>query len=399
LKEIVGDAGIVIEGDPLSEKFQNEYVEKACTLMEDESLWQRYSTIGKERVKALYSYEISAQSLINFIKLHLILLLVSVLGCFKDKREPFTYSTCGKLTYPKRSDNHRDTAFKMSLKYFQRMATRNLAFIGLTEDLHRKYTLWGNSRKLCEYLATNYINEVNEVLITGYFESTLHGSKSASSRFKYPVYRLPPERVGEGKPPTFTRNEIDFGKALSERGLEILYVDDLVDLTFMHIQGSGRVLLEEGGEVRLRYAGKNGHGYRSIGKRVVELNLAPLKELSMERIKDELRKHPHLVEDILSYDPSYVFFREGEGEPIGSLNVPVTPLFSVALDQQNYQRGAPYLLIVNGKEFNVVLNQDSGGAIKGKGRVDRFLGYGKEASALASGMKDKGLLVGLYKRT
>ncbi len=167
-------------------------------------------------------------------------------------------------------------------------------------------------------------------LFTGYFEPLLEGSRRPDPRFPHPIHRRPEDlvtvelgrfdptlegrriagRVERGRlVPYYTRAEID-GGALAGRGLELAWVADPVALFFLHIQGSGRIALAEGGQMRVGYADQNGHPYRAIGRDLIEMGELPREAVSMQAIKAWLAAHPERTSELLHRNPSYVFFRE-----------------------------------------------------------------------------------------
>lgn len=254
-----------------------------------------------------------------------------------------------------------------------------------------------------------------EGLVTGYYEPLLRGSRTASRRYRYPVYGVPedllvidlsevyPQLKGmrlrgrvEGRRvvPYYDRSQIDDGVP-GVRGKEIAWVDDPVELFFLQIQGSGRIRLENGAMLRVGYADQNGYPYRSIGKWLVERGDLPLEKASMQGIKDWARQHPEQLKNLLNYNASYVFFRELPSDlsgPIGALGVPLTARRSIAVDARYVPLGVPVYLATtwpnSTKPLNrLVLAQDTGGAIRGAVRADFFWGYGDEAAREAGRMK------------
>jgi membrane-bound lytic murein transglycosylase A len=239
-------------------------------------------------------------------------------------------------------------------------------------------------------------------VITGYYEPELRGSRVRTSRYRYPLYRLPPEPRGDGRHPS--RAQIE-GGALAGRGLELLWVDDPVDLFFLHIQGSGRVLLEDGTAIRVGYGGQNGHGYVSIGRLLLDRGAFVDGGASMQSIKAWLRLNPDKADAVMNENPSYVFFRliDGDG-PIGAQGVVLSPQRSLAIDPAFVPLGAPvWLDTVEPLEPNVPMRrlmvaQDTGGAIKGANRADLFWGTGEAAGDSAGRMYRQGRLIVLLPR-
>jgi membrane-bound lytic murein transglycosylase A len=255
-------------------------------------------------------------------------------------------------------------------------------------------------------------------LVTGYYEPLLHGSRTPTQKYRYPVYGVPddlltievadlfPELKGErvrGRRenghvvPYYTREEIEKGID-SLRGREIVWVDDPVELFFLHIQGSGRIKLDNGEMVHVGYANHNGHPYRSVGRILIDRGELTIANASMQGIKQWGREHPDQLQALLAENPAYVFFRElpsdGDG-PIGALGVPITPGRSIAVDEQSVPLGVPVYLATSWPNTNkplsrLVFAQDKGSAIKGAVRADFFWGFGDDAAALAGRMRQSG---------
>lgn len=255
-------------------------------------------------------------------------------------------------------------------------------------------------------------------LVTGYYEPLLHGSRTRSARYRYPVHGVPDDLLvidlGELYPelknmrlrgrlegrrvvPYFNRAQIDEGSA-AVAGKEIVWVEDAVELFFLQIQGSGRVRLDSGETIMLGYADQNGYPYRSIGRLLVERGDLPLERASMQGIKAWAKQHPAKLQELLNYNASYVFFRELPPDlpgPLGALGVPLTARRSLAVDARYIPLGAPVFLATTMPNSRQPLNrlmlaQDTGGAIRGAVRADFFWGFGDEAGALAGRMRQTG---------
>jgi membrane-bound lytic murein transglycosylase A len=273
----------------------------------------------------------------------------------------------------------------------------------------------------------------SKVLFTGYFEPVYAARLHPDDTFVHPIYRKPDDLVkidlslfGEGfkgksivarvegkkVTPYYSRRQIALEKALEGRNLEIAWLRDSVDVAFLQIQGSGRLELEDGKAISVGYAEKNGHPYRSIGRYLLDRGLLSKEEVSMQRIRKYLSEHPEIVDEVLNFNPSYVFFRIlGEGQILGSLNVPITPGRTVALDSRLFPPGALLFIktkkprvndrgeIVEWEEFTrFAVNQDTGGAIRGAGRADLFWGRGPYAELAAGHMNHEGELYALIKK-
>lgn len=267
--------------------------------------------------------------------------------------------------------------------------------------------------------------EDGQVLFTGYYEPTIEASLTRTEEYATPIYgpprdlievplepfaqRFKAERVfgrleGRRLVPYWTRSEIRGGK-LSGQGLELAWAKDPVALFFMEVQGSGRLRLPDGSERRIGYAGANGRPYRSIGSLLIQEGAIPREAMSMQALRAWLAANPLQRDRVLNFNESYVFFRFLESAAVGSLGRPVTPGRSIATDARLFPRGALAFISTERPEplpdgtmtwkplSRFVLNQDTGGAIKGAGRVDVFWGQGPEAELAAGMMKQQGRLI------
>ncbi|MBR7888857.1 murein transglycosylase A [Marinomonas sp. A79] len=235
------------------------------------------------------------------------------------------------------------------------------------------------------------------VQITGYYVPILPVRHLPDEVYRYPLYRKPTQRDAEGNFPS--REDIDFNSALAGQGLEIAYTASLVDNFFLHVQGSGVVEYEDGERKLLSWGGVNGHAYRSLGKELIERGEIDRADISAQSIRQWLKDHPERNREMLSTNPSYLFFSEGPEKPVGAANVPLTPLYSAAVDPSVIPLGSILLAQVPkldaygnlmGHEFRLLLAQDKGGAIKGPGHIDWYQGIGEEAHVHAGQLKHFG---------
>jgi membrane-bound lytic murein transglycosylase A len=263
-----------------------------------------------------------------------------------------------------------------------------------------------------------------QVLFTGYYEPHLQGSLTPDARYRFPVYAMPGDLLvvdlsvfskdfkgrriigrlqGDTVVPYPERQAIEADKDFALKAPPIAWVDDRVALFFLQIQGSGRIYLTNGSFLRVHYHGTNGHPYRSIGRLLIDQGKIPADEMSMQRLEAYLQAHPDEVDAVLNHNPSYVFFKTESSGPIGAIGVDLTPGRSVAVDRRVFPMAAPAFLqtripVVDGNgridrwmDFSAfALNQDTGGAIRGPGRVDVFWGNGPYAKIAAGHMQHKG---------
>lgn len=269
------------------------------------------------------------------------------------------------------------------------------------------------------FVPHRYAGEPMQGFVTGYYEPVVKGSRTRSDQYRVPVYRVPDDleqlypdaerarrniemtagRRDDGKLVAYyDRKEIEQG-ALEGRGLEILWLADAVDAFYMHIQGSGRVALAEGGSVRLSYAAKNGHAYTAIGGILIADNEITREDMSMQAVRDWLASNKAKARDLMWRNRSYIFFTElpndpGAPGPEGAQGVPLTPQRSLAVDTSIHAIGTPVWVDAPGLDLNgapgfhaLMIAQDTGSAIRGPERGDIFWGSGKEAGAIAGSTK------------
>jgi membrane-bound lytic murein transglycosylase A len=246
--------------------------------------------------------------------------------------------------------------------------------------------------------------ELETVLFTGYYQPVIEGSLAPTPEYVYPIYGMPADLIGN-LVPYYSRREIDELGSLRGRGYEIAWVKNPIDLFFLHIQGSGILELEDGRRLLVGYAGANGRPYRSIGRLLIDRGKIPQEEMSMQRLRRYLIDYPDEQNEIFSYNESYVFFRFSQEGPLGNLEVPLTPGRSIATDARLFPKGALAFIfterpvldaagqLVGWQPFSrFVLNQDTGGAIRGPQRADLYFGTGFEAEAGAGYMNRPGKL-------
>ena len=244
------------------------------------------------------------------------------------------------------------------------------------------------------------IEDGSPMLFTGYFEPELSGSRYPTGRFQYPLYKMPAEARAAN--PWLTRRDILTSDIMKNRGLEIAWVDDPVELFFLQIQGSGRVRLPDGQYMRVGYGGANGHPYRSIGVELVRRGVFKAHQVSAQVIRNWVRRNPQAGQELLFHNPSYVFFREvsqvpAERGPLGAMNRSITTMRTIAVDPAFHPMGAPVWIEKDGDGpmRRLMIAQDTGSAIKGAQRADIFFGTGDEAGEAAGRLRDPGRIVTL----
>ncbi len=260
-------------------------------------------------------------------------------------------------------------------------------------------------------------DQPDDDLFTGYFEPELAGSRARSEAFPVTLHKRPPDLVdvdlgafrdamkgeriagrlaGGRLVPYEDRAAIEAGE-LATRTEPLIYLADPVDAFFLHIQGSGLVVLPDGTRTRVGYDGTNGHVYYAIGRYLIAEGEVPKDKMSLQAIREWLARNPGRRDEVMNKNPSYVFFREVTGDgPIGAQGVALTAGRSLAIDRRHLPLGAPVWVDLayptdHGAELRrLMVTQDTGGAIRGPVRGDVFWGAGKPAEALAGPMAAKG---------
>jgi membrane-bound lytic murein transglycosylase A len=303
-----------------------------------------------------------------------------------------------------------------SLSAFERLLEQWACAACVTREVQERF----------DFVPSSADEQMSEVLFTGYYQPVIEGSLVRTEEYRFPLYARPADLMtaeqvtmapsfsvqkvlgraeGEEFLPYYTRQEIDRLGVLSGRGLEIAWLKDPVDVFFLHIQGSGLIRLPDDRQLTVGYTAQNGHPYRSIGRLLIENGKVPKEEMSMQRLRRYLAENPEERDAILEHNESYVFFRLLENGPLGSLEVPVTPGRTIATDARLFPKGAiafvqTQIPIIDAAGqlsgwrpiSRFVLNQDTGGAIRGYQRADLYFGTGDEAGALAGFMNSQGKL-------
>lgn len=246
---------------------------------------------------------------------------------------------------------------------------------------------------------------------TGYFEPEIAASRTPALGYATAFYRRPVDLVeadlgafrsewkgrtlrgrlqGNKLVPYHDRSAIAAG-ALKGQGLELAYAGDANEAFFLEIQGSGRLRLPDGSIMRIGYDGQNGRDYVAIGKVLLDRGDLPKGGVSMDSILAWMRAHPDKAPALRAANPSLIFFREltelrpNEG-PIGAMGHPLTPGVSAAVDPAFTPLGAPLIVERAGQPPALQIAADTGGAIRGAGRIDMFKGPGAAGAAAASNL-------------
>ncbi|MFK7760773.1 MAG: murein transglycosylase A [Candidatus Midichloriaceae bacterium] len=275
---------------------------------------------------------------------------------------------------------------------------------------NKKFKTNEQAKRFFEKWFTPYIvldgQSIKTGKFTGYYEIEINGSTRKTRRCRHPVY-MPPKNLSQHQRKNYLSHSSINKGSLKGKNLEILWVDNHARLYFMHVQGSGRIKLNDGRLVRLGYAGENGHDYKSIGPYFKEYNATGINS-ALDMI-EWLHRNPRDSREIIERNQSYVFFRKINGNgPIGAQGIPLTPERSIAIDKAIYPYGTPIWIdtslpktrnYIDRKYRRLFVAQDTGGAIKGAIRGDIFFGHGKRGEELACYMNNKGKQYALFPKS
>ncbi|GAB1717759.1 MAG: MltA [Nitrobacter sp.] len=257
--------------------------------------------------------------------------------------------------------------------------------------------------------------------VTGYYEPVIEGSRTRTDVYAVPVYRRPSNlfvrgftqsapslpnsgpvyrKIGRRKlVPYYDRAEIEDG-AIAGRGLEICWLKSQTDLLFTQIQGSARVRLEDGSTIRINYDSYNGYPYTAIGRILIDRNIIPKDQMSMQRIRQWMTENPDGATELRRQNRSYVFFHEvklsDHDEAVGAQGLPLVPGRSIAVDKSLHVYGTPFFiegeLPIESEQaktpfHRLMIAQDTGSAILGPARADLYFGAGPEAGRVSGRLR------------
>jgi peptidoglycan lytic transglycosylase A len=283
-----------------------------------------------------------------------------------------------------------------------------------------------------EFVPYRVGNDSGVSLFTGYYEPQLRGSRTRHGAYQTPLYAVPGDlvnvdlglfreslkgqgivgKVADGRlVPYPPRAEIEGGLGTA---VPILFVDDPIDAFFLQIQGSGRVVLDDGTVVRAAYAAQNGRPYTALGAVLIQRGELKREAVSMQSIRAWLLEHPAEAQELMNANASYVFFEEQPiGDPslgaAGAQGVPLTPEASLAVDLTVHALGVPVWLETIAPDPDttkpdrpfqrLLVMQDTGGAIRGPVRGDVYWGYSSDAGSIAGRMRGEGRMTVLLPRS
>lgn len=345
------------------------------------------------------------------------LVALAASGCNLNLKQASDTATLKKLSWQEVPGWHAGQQEETwpSLQHNCKVMHQNISWKKLCQEMLKITPSRQQARQFYEDKLTPYklyaANHQQPGLLTGYYVPLLHGSWSPSEKYRYPIYAEPSilqaaknspdgQRIlaGSADTPFYSRSQIENHPDLLA-GNELLWVDNAIDAFFLHVQGSGYVQMLSGEIVVLGFANHNGHPYTSIGKVLIEQGELSKENVTLFSIKDWLQKNPLQANSVLHQNARYIFFQiRSKGanlaEIVGSMNIPLSPERSVAIDPEVIPLGSALWLQSNlpGEAKNsyqrMVFAQDTGAAIKNALRADLFWGQGKIAEQFAGRMQE-----------
>ncbi|MCC0176073.1 MltA domain-containing protein [Waterburya agarophytonicola K14] len=248
-----------------------------------------------------------------------------------------------------------------------------------------------------------------KVEFTGYFEPTYTASRVRTAEYPYPLYRQPPNFKRWSRPhPTRAQLEGKDGLAQGKsllRGHELVWLSDRLEAFLVQVQGSAKLKMTDGTTMTVGYNGTTNYHYVSVGGELVKDGVFGKDELTLPKLLAYFAQNPQKLDEYIPRNNRFIFFRETNGKaPTGNLGVPVTGDRSIATDKSLMPPGALALIVAPIPDLEstgeietrvvsrYVLDQDTGSAIKGAGRVDIFLGSGETAGERAGRLNGSGNL-------
>jgi membrane-bound lytic murein transglycosylase A len=225
-------------------------------------------------------------------------------------------------------------------------------------------------------------------LLTAYFAPQYEARAAAEPPFTAPVRPAPPQALVPGGPVP----------PLPERAaIEAEPVDGALawmkpeDLFYLQLQGSGVLLLPDGGRLKAAFAGSNGQPFVGIARVMRERGLIDDAHSSGDQIRAWLAAHRGPEADaVMDQNPRYAFFsvRPDDGvQPVGAAGVPLPPGRALAVDPGLHRLGELYWIDASAPALagafpsyrRLAAALDTGAAIRGEVRADLYMGLGDAA--------------------
>jgi membrane-bound lytic murein transglycosylase A len=271
---------------------------------------------------------------------------------------------------------------------------RTKCYKAFQSEMERSFNLFAPDLKPGD---TRY-GEPKGTFFTAYYTPLINARLAPAPGYPYPIYKKPLDPLEKKS----SRNEIDFKRTLEGKGLELFYAQNLFELYLLHVQGGGKIITTDGGQIKsyyISYDGGNGLPFKFISKYMISQGM--ITNGSIEAQRNYLDANPQAHEEVFSYCPNYIYFKVTTHPPLGSDLVPLTDNRSLATDSGLYSAKGLLSFVVGERPASkrsqsftpfsrFMIDQDTGGAIKGKARADLYFGEGDYAEKTAYSMQHRG---------
>lgn len=306
---------------------------------------------------------------------------------------------CGEISHTRATD---------SLRAFAELLDSGLGPTGLNQAIREKFDV---------YISIG-CDDRGTVLFTGYYTPIFDGLTERTERFRYPLYSQPDDlvkgfdgeilgrRTADGQITPYPPRAVIEGARML-RGKEVVWLSDPFEAYIAHVQGSAKIRLPDGNLTTVGYAANNGHEYQSVGLELVKDGRIEADQLTLSAMIGYFKRYSDQVDMYVRRNPRFVFFKQEDGPPRGSLNEPVTPMRTIATDKSIFPRGCLAFIsttlpraigpaVTNQAYSGFAMDQDTGGAIRAPGRCDVYMGIGDTAGKLAGSTYQEGKLYYLF---
>ncbi len=258
---------------------------------------------------------------------------------------------------------------------------------------------------------------------TGYYTQSARGSLVRHGKFQTPLLRRPTDLIevplsafisdGRGRRIWGRRDPLsgalvryptrpEIRRSGIKESQVLVWLDDPVDAVFAEIQGSAVVAMDDGTTRWVAFDGKNGRRFRGVGGILRRKRLIKRGQGTMAGIRAWFDANRQRYHEIVDQNLAKVFFKFSDrAGSIGTQGVVLTARRSVAIDRAVIAFSTPIWVSahapvgVNHKNIpwqQLLIAQDTGGAIVGPIRADIYWGEGVQAEAIAGRMGGHGAM-------
>ena len=216
--------------------------------------------------------------------------------------------------------------------------------------------------------------------ITAYAAPILDARRESDEIHRHAILAAPPSEVEPEDLPTrrqLADESVTFNHVLG-------WVSNGLDAYLAEVNGSTALRFPDGTVECLAWVRTNEREYTSLGRRLVDEQLADLATIDLDVIRTLHDADPETVERLMLDNDRVVFFEVVPADrwPRASTGVRLIPRHAVAVDPAIIPLGSVVMIEGLGRTPIIAVAVDIGGAIKGQ-RIDLYLGAGATAVAEA----------------